>query len=157
VSKAFTKEDDDAGTSVVSAVSFVVPTGPFHITARGAKQVEAMEDPRLVDALARAEIVPSVDDPKRASIGVTVHVLTEEGEERFYRLVTSEERGLTGEGCSLQSPLGRALLGAEVGDTRTAHTPHGREELEVVALVGDAALRKKKRKKEPEMGRDPLR
>jgi transcription elongation GreA/GreB family factor len=76
-------------------------------------------------------------EPVRAALGVTVRVRTAEGEERAYRLVTAEEYALLGDGVSIGSPLGRALLGAEVGDVRELRAPKGREELEVVALEGE--------------------
>jgi transcription elongation GreA/GreB family factor len=76
--------------------------------------------------------------PERAAVGVTVHVsIVDSAENKAYRLVTSEERGLTNDGCSVASPLGRALLGAEVGDVREVRTPRGVEELEVLALTGE--------------------
>ena len=138
MSKAFTKEDDEAGVSVPASASFVVPSGPFHITAHGAAIVRASGDERAVGALAKADVLAPVVRPERAALGVTVHVaIADSAENKTYRLVTSEERGLTGDGCSVASPLGRALLGAEVGDVREVRTPRGKSELEVVALTGE--------------------
>ena len=135
MSKAFTKEDDDAGVELTHAPSFVVPSGPFRITARGAEYLAASPDKRVW--LSRAEILPAPPaQPERAVLGVTVRARTPSGDERSYRLVTSEEQGLTGDGCSVQSPLGRALVGGEVGDVREVRTPKGNEELTIVALEG---------------------
>lgn len=131
MSKAFTKEDDDAGFAPPSsAASASIPEGPFRVTAAGARRLA----PEL---LARAEVLPPQVEPVRAALGVTVRVRTAEGEERAYRLVTAEEYALLGDGVSIGSPLGRALLGAEVGDVRELRAPKGREELEVVALEGE--------------------
>ena len=71
---------------------------------------------------------------------MTVHVRDERASERHYRLVTPEERALVGDGCSLEGPIGQALLGARVGDVREVALP-GRapEELEIIALDGEAA------------------
>lgn len=131
MSKAFTKEDDDAGFAPPpSAAPMSIPEGPFRITASGARRLPP-------DVVARAEVLPPQVDPSRAALGVTVHVRSGEGEERAYRLVTAEEYALLGEGVSIGSPLGRALLGAEVGDVRELRAPKGREELEIVALEGE--------------------
>lgn len=138
MSKAFTKEDDDAGVSIPSSASYVIPAGPFHITAQGASFVRASADVRVRESLAHADVLAPIVRPERAAVGVTVHVtVAASAENKAYRLVTSEERGLTNDGCSVDSPLGRALLGAEVGDVREVRTPRGARELEVVALTGE--------------------
>jgi len=140
MSKAFTKEDDDGGVSLPSASSFVVPSGRFHITAVGATILEKNRDIRVREALSRADILPATAaHPERATLGVTVHVRGNGGEEKSVRLITSEERGLIGAGCSIQSPLGLALLGKHVGDICEVTTPRGVDELEIVKLEGEAA------------------
>jgi len=139
MSKAFAKEDDDAGVAMIRAPSMVVPAGPFRLTATGAARLASVSDERVRVALARAEVqAPVVGTPVRAALGVTVRARSETGEERALRLVTSAERGLLGEGCSVESPLGRALLGAEVGEVREVITPRGSEEIEVVGLQGES-------------------
>jgi|ERR1700722_7596858 hypothetical protein len=138
MSKAFAKEDDDAGVAMKNAPSMVVPEGPFRLTATGAALLASVADERVRAALARAEVqLPVVGTPVRAALGVTVRTRSDSGEERQLRLVTSAERGLLGQGCSVESPLGRALLGAEVGQVREVVTPRGPEELEVVGLQGE--------------------
>jgi transcription elongation GreA/GreB family factor len=138
VSKAFTKEDDDGGVALPSASSFVVPSGRFHITALGATILRKNEDIRIRDALSRADILPATAaHPERATLGVNVHVKGSDGKKHSYRLVTSEERGLLGSGCSIQSPLGLALLGKQVGEICEVNTPRGADELEVIALEGE--------------------
>jgi transcription elongation GreA/GreB family factor len=138
MSKAFTKEDDDGGVALPSASSFVVPSGRFHITALGATILRKNEDIRIRDALSRADILPATAArPERATLGVTVHIRGKDGQEKSYRLVTSEERGLIGAGCSVQSPLGIALLGKQIGEICEVNTPRGADELEVVALEGE--------------------
>ncbi len=139
MSKAFTKEDDAGGVEVPTSASFVVPPGPFRLTAHGAVLLAraAESDARLRDAFARAEVLPALEvTPEVAALGVTVVVENGSGEARQYRLVSPEERALVGDGCSLQSPLGRALLGGRVGETREVSTPRGAEELTITALVG---------------------
>jgi len=51
-----------------------------------------------------------------------------------YKLVTSEESDVTKGLISTTSPIGRALIGKEVGDTATVVTPNGKRELEILNL-----------------------
>jgi transcription elongation GreA/GreB family factor len=142
VSKAFTKEDEQTGFVPPSSDMIALPKGPFRITATGARLAAAHPDPRVREALERAEKLPPVGHPERASLGVTVRVRNAGGppkqKERIYRLVSAEERALLGEGCSVDGPIGSALLGAKVGDVREVTLPRGVEELEVVALHGES-------------------
>lgn len=144
MSKAFTKEDDDAGfVAPPSSTSLAVPAGPLRLTASGARALARAAEAGgeraagLAEALARAEVLADVKTPERAALGVTVVVVDDEEKERRYRLVTPEELALLGEGCSVQSPLGRALLGATKGEAREVVTPRGAEELTVVDLHGE--------------------
>lgn len=134
MSRAFVKEDDDAGFTPPPSSSVGIPAGPFRVTATGAKKIAASENEAVRASLARAEVLPAQVSPDRAALGVTVRV----ADDRAFRLVTPEEYALLGEGVSIQSPLGRALLGAAVGDVREVRAPKGNEEIEIVALEGEA-------------------
>jgi transcription elongation GreA/GreB family factor len=135
VSKAFTKEDDDAGTALPPGAGFSVATAPFRITAQGLAILAESPDERVRALLPVAQLITAPESPAtQATLGVTVHVRDEHGAERAYLLVSSEEQTLTGQGCSVQSPLGRALLGAQVGEVREFATPKGSGELEVLRL-----------------------
>jgi transcription elongation GreA/GreB family factor len=136
VSKAFTKEDDDAGIEPVSTTRGL-PATPFRLTREGARKLATAGDERSREALARAEIIDTGDAPDRAAIGVSVRVCDEQGATHVYRLVSAEEQVLVGDGCSVVSPIGRALLGAVPGDVREVNVPRGAVELTVVALLGD--------------------
>jgi transcription elongation GreA/GreB family factor len=133
VSRAFTKEDDNASFETPASSSMRV-SQPFHLTEAGAARLRASRDPRLGEALALAEIIPPIAKPERAALGVIVHVRDERDQTHVYRLVSATEHALLGEGCSVDGPIGRALLGAEVGDVREVKLPRGLTELEVVAL-----------------------
>jgi transcription elongation GreA/GreB family factor len=138
VSKAFLKEDDASAVVPPSTAQVRLPDGPFRLTATGARALASRDEPDMRAALARAEILPPRGPhPERAALGVTVRVRTSTEEERTYRVVSPEERALLGEGVSVEAPLGRALLGARVGDVRELRAPKGTEELEVVALEGE--------------------
>ncbi len=141
MSKAFTKEDDAAGFSPPSS-ALAIPPGPFRITATGARLAAEHGDPRVREALGRAEALPPVARPERAALGVTVRVRTDNDEEKAYRLVPPEELALVGTSAgvaSVDGPIGRALLGARVGDVCEVTLPRGKQELEVVALEGEPA------------------
>ena len=137
MSKAFTKEDDEAGFSAPSSAVASIPEGPLRLNATAARRLEGNDEPAVREVLARAEVLAPQAAPERAALGVTVRVRTDDGEERAHRLVTAEEYALLGEGVSIGSPLGRALLGASVGDLRELHAPKGVVQIEVVALEGE--------------------
>ena len=72
----------------------------------------------------------------RVAFGSTVTVFdTSKDEEIVYKLVTSEESDVNQGLISTTSPIGRALIGKEVGDTATVVTPTGKRELEILKLT----------------------
>jgi len=137
VSKAFTKDDDDAGFEEPKSTLAGVPARPFRLTATGAKRASAHADDRVREAAARGELLERVVAPERAALGVVVVTRNDDGAEKIYRLVSPEERALIGDGCSVEGPIGAALVGARVGDTVEITLPRGNEELEIVALRGE--------------------
>jgi transcription elongation factor GreB len=66
--------------------------------------------------------------------GAVVTVEDEDGEEKTWRLVDKEESDPKGGRISVQSPIGRALLGREVGDAVEVRSPRGLIEFEVLAI-----------------------
>ena len=78
----------------------------------------------------------------KAGFGSTIEVFDSTKDEKLsYKLVTSEEADVTKGLISTTSPIGRALLGKEVGDVATVVTPNGKRELELLKLrtIHDAA------------------
>ncbi len=72
----------------------------------------------------------------RVAFGSTVHVFdTTKDEQLVYKLVTSEESDVNKGLISTTSPIGRSLIGKQVGDTATVVTPNGKRELEVLKLM----------------------
>jgi transcription elongation factor GreA len=72
----------------------------------------------------------------RAGLGSTVVVLdTKREEEITYDLVTSEEADAPNGKISTTSPIGRAILGKQVGDTVGVRSPGGLKELEILKLT----------------------
>lgn len=58
----------------------------------------------------------------------------DKGEEKSYRLVTSEESDVAQGLISTTSPIGRAFLGKREGDVVNVRTPAGTREFEVIRL-----------------------
>ena len=72
----------------------------------------------------------------RVGLGSTIVVFdSTKDEEITYKLVISEESDVTKGLISTTSPIGRALLGKEIGDTATVVTPNGKRELEILKLT----------------------
>lgn len=72
----------------------------------------------------------------KVAFGSTVVVFdTAKDEEIVYKLVTSEESDVANGLISTTSPIGRALIGKQVGDMATVVTPNGKREMEVLKLT----------------------
>ncbi|HEY1498024.1 MAG TPA: transcription elongation factor GreA [Acidobacteriaceae bacterium] len=72
----------------------------------------------------------------RAAFGSTVLVYDNSKDEKIeYKLVTSEESDVSKGLISTTSPIGKALVGKQVGDMATVVTPNGKRELEVLKLA----------------------
>ncbi len=71
----------------------------------------------------------------RVGFGSTVVVFdSTKNEELTYKLVTSEESDVAKGLISTTSPIGRSLVGKELGDIATVVTPNGKRELEILKL-----------------------
>jgi len=87
----------------------------------------------LDQRLASAELVtPSEQGVVR--FGSTVTVVDAAGAERSFEIVGVDEADPPRGKIAFLSPLAKALLGGEPGDTVTLHSPGGRQELEIVGL-----------------------
>ena len=72
----------------------------------------------------------------KVGLGSTVVVLdVKRDEELTYNLVTTEEADFANGKISTTSPIGRALLGKEVGDVVRVESPGGVKELEILKLT----------------------
>lgn len=92
---------------------------------------------QLKKRLAEMSMVDFTKIPRdRVGLGSTVVVLdTKRDEEITYNLVTSEEADPANGNISTTSPIGRALLGKEVGDEVKVQSPGGVKELEILKLT----------------------
>lgn len=73
-------------------------------------------------------------DPRRVFFGAWVAVETEEGVESRYRIVGPDEFDMAPGYISMDSPLGRALLGKRLDDEITAELPGGTRTFVIVAV-----------------------
>jgi transcription elongation factor GreB len=73
-------------------------------------------------------------DPRRVFFGAWVAVETEDGVESRYRIVGPDEFDMAPGYISMDSPLGRALLGKRLDDEITAELPGGTRTFVIVAV-----------------------
>ena len=160
MSKAFTREDDDAPEPVtpLRASSVLPPGAKNYVTADGAERFRA-ELTRLVEQrgteavsrareqriaelqeiLATAEVIETDTVADRVCFGTTVTVRETGGEQMSYRIVGVEEADFERGAVSWLSPIARALMNARPGQRVTFQSPAGERKLEVVAI--DSATR----------------
>ncbi|MBZ5724358.1 MAG: transcription elongation factor GreA [Acidobacteriia bacterium] len=105
-----------------------------------AKERQGMVNARLNQLKHRLAEMSMIDFSKiphnRVGLGSTVVVLdTNRDEEASYSLCTVEEADAANGKISTTSPIGRALLGKEVGDVVRVQSPGGVKELEILKLA----------------------
>ena len=134
---------------VIEAVRTARAEGDLRENAEyhGAREKQAIIDGKirhLEAQLANAEIIdPSTLGGNRVAFGATVHVRdTGNDAERLFRLVGPDEADPQRGWISVQSPVGSALVGKEVGDAVSVRAPKGTIEYEIVAVsFGDPPSR----------------
>jgi transcription elongation factor GreA len=91
----------------------------------------------LKDKLSRAEVIDCSEvNCSRAVFGTVVTMLDlDEDVEVTYQLLGPEESDVNKGIISVQSPLGRSILGKEVGDEVKVTTPGGMREFEIIKIV----------------------
>ena len=106
---------------------------------QAAKERQRLVEARLGLLKKRASEVSLMNLSKlprdRAGFGSTVHLREAEGNTLVYQLVMAEDADPGRGWISTASPIGRALMGKEVGDEVTVPTPNGIREFEVVKLT----------------------
>jgi len=91
----------------------------------------------LKDKLSRAEVIDCTEvSCNRAVFGTVVSMMDlDEDIEVTYQLLGPEESDVNMGIISIQSPLGRAILGKEVGDEVKVVTPGGMREFEIIRIT----------------------
>jgi transcription elongation GreA/GreB family factor len=126
MSKAFTRENDDAPDPVVRRRGVPVPTDvPNYLTADGARALraelaECTDEERareLSEHLATAVVMEPPVDRDRVGFGVAVTLEDEAGKRTHYRIVGAIEAAPKSGAIYFRSPIAEALHDAAVGDT----------------------------------------
>ncbi|MBM9613593.1 transcription elongation factor GreA [Desulfobulbus rhabdoformis] len=104
-----------------------------------AKERQSLTEGRILelkDKLSRAEVIDcSKVSTDRAVFGTVVTLVDLANEsEVTYQLLGPEEADVKKGSISVLSPLGRALLGKEIGDEVLTKTPGGMREFEVIDI-----------------------
>jgi len=105
-----------------------------------AKQRQGFIEGRIAELeskLADAQVIkPEQLSIEKVVFGTTVHLIrVDTGEEKKYELVGTEEADLSQGRISVQSPIGRFLIGHRVGDIVNVVTPSGSIEYEIVKIA----------------------
>ena len=104
-----------------------------------AKEAQSHNEGRIVeleDMIARAEVIDvSKLSGDKIKFGATVVVVDEDTEEeRTYQIVGDQEADVKSGRISISSPIARALIGKEVGDSIEVNAPGGARGYEIVRL-----------------------
>jgi transcription elongation factor GreB len=162
MSRAFVNED--AGNDRPDLPELPVSPGPNIVTPRGLAGLQARitqrqadlaalknradrldklpeaaaeRDLRWLEARLKAAVVidPALQDLTEAAFGLAVTVADAAGQETTYEIVGEDEADAPRHRIAPNSPLARALLGAQVGDVVTWKRPAGAVKLEVVRIA----------------------
>jgi transcription elongation factor GreA len=105
-----------------------------------AREQQGLSEARIRDIefkLANAEIidVTSLNAEGRVVFGATVELVEEEtGDEVSYQIVGEDEADIKSGLISVSSPIARALIGKQEGDTATVHAPGGTRNYEIMDI-----------------------
>ena len=105
-----------------------------------AKEAQGHLEARIVkmeNALATARVVNEDEvDASKARILSNVRVMNKKAKrEATYTLVAAQEADLKQNRISVESPIGKALLGTEVGEVVSVKVPAGAVQLEVLEIT----------------------
>jgi transcription elongation factor GreB len=153
MSKAFTKEDADGEDvllpprprSATGETRYITPEGYRALQEELAALMALTGEARTRDWTRRTqqlaailEEVKVVDsehpDEEHVYFGAWVTLEDEEGEETAYRIVGPDEADVKSGRLSVESPLARALLGKEPGESVRVERPRGAMEYTVTSV-----------------------
>lgn len=164
MSRAFVNEDH-AAAQVSQPVERQVSAQPNYVTANGLAQLQAhlgalqaehsqqtslgegADKQRLADIerdlryfnqrLQSAQVVTPAVSTEKVQIGSWVTFVDEDDRQQRVQLVGEDQADATSQLINWASPLGKALLGTEVGDEVTWKRPAGDHLIEVVQIEAD--------------------
>jgi len=128
-------------SAVVRAIETAREHGDLKENAEyhAAKERQAHIEGRIMqlrDKISRAEVIDcSKVSCEKAVFGTVVKLLDiDTDEEVAYQLLGPEEADVKSGSISVMSPLGRSMLGKEIGDEVVVKTPGGVREFEVIEI-----------------------
>ncbi len=162
MSRAFVNED--AGNDRPDLPELPVPPGPNIVTPRGLASLQARiaqrradlaalkarpdrldklpeaaaeRDLRWLEARLKAAVVidPAAQDLTEVAFGLCVTVADADGHETTYEITGEDEADAPRHRIAPNSPIARALLGAQVGDIVTWKRPAGPLDLEIIRIT----------------------
>ena len=163
MSKAFTRESDDAHVDEFPSLPLRQPGASNYITREGADRLsrrltdlqeerrilnEQKENPNTRPAVKRLElerqklqlildsavIAEPPADREKIALGAWVRVRDNDGEEETYQIVGAEEANPNEGRISSASPLARVLLTKRAGETVHFQIPAGRRQLTILSV-----------------------
>ena len=104
--------------------------------AKEAQGLLELKISQMEAVLANTRIIKEEDlDASKVVILSTVKIKqTKSGKEFTYTLVSQSEANLRAKKISVDSPIGKGLLGKEIGDIAEVHTPRGKMEFEILDI-----------------------
>ena len=104
--------------------------------AKEAQGLLEMKIAKLKEVMSNARIIDDTEiDVTKVFILSTVKIKnTANGMEMVYTLVAENEADLKAKKISVESPIGKGLLGKSVGDIADVHTPNGVMNFEVIEV-----------------------
>jgi len=104
--------------------------------AKEAQELLEMKIRKLAQTVANARVMSTADiDTSQVSILARVKIKnTKQGETFTYTIVAEEEADLKAEKISIESPIGKGLLGKKVGEVATIDVPSGKLAFEILEI-----------------------
>ena len=106
-----------------------------------AKEKSGMTEARIRDLESKLALADIIDPSRHASLdrvifGVTVKIEdVDSGEKRELSIIGPDESDADRGWISCESPLGKALIGKEIGDTARVNLPGGSKEYEITEIA----------------------
>ncbi|MFZ1773539.1 MAG: transcription elongation factor GreA [Rhizobiaceae bacterium] len=126
---------------IIEAISEARSHGDLSENAEyhAAKEQQSLNEGRvdeLADFIARAEVIDVAKlTGKKVMFGAIVDLVDEDTEEKkTYQIVGDQEADVKAGRISISSPIARALIGKEVGDTIEVNAPGGARGYEIVKV-----------------------
>ena len=127
--------------NIIAAISEARSHGDLSENAEyhAAKEKQSFIEGRiseLEDKLARADVIDTSRlQGKTVKFGATVKVTDEDtGESPTYTIVGEDEADIARKKISISSPIARAMIGKEEGDTADVSAPGGAKSFEIVSI-----------------------